>query len=139
MDRVSKEIRSRIMASVRSTGNRSTEQLMIKALRSAGVTGYRKQWPVSGKPDFAWPSLKIALFVDGCFWHGCKRCNRPSRTNLAFWRNKISNNIKRDIRVSRKLRRQGWAVLRVWECDILLPRTLRRIQKTLERRKNNET
>lgn len=128
MDRVSKATRSRIMASVRSKGNRSTEQLMAKILRNAGLRGYRKHWNVAGKPDFAWPDRKIALFVDGCFWHGCPRCNRPSKSNLAFWRKKISDNKRRDLRNSRHLRRRGWKVLRVWECTITSVRTLRRIQ-----------
>src|SRR5882762_6154295 len=107
MDRVSKATRSRIMASVRSKGNRSTEQLMARILRKAGLRGYRKHWQVAGKPDFAWPAKKTALFVDGCFWHGCRRCNRPSKSNLSFWREKISQNRTRDLRVSRQLRRDG--------------------------------
>jgi DNA mismatch endonuclease, patch repair protein len=74
MDRFSKEHRSRIMASVRSRGNRSTEVALGKLLWSAGLRGYRKHWPIEGRPDFAWPQLKIALFVDGCFWHGCPYC-----------------------------------------------------------------
>jgi len=131
MDRVSKTTRSRIMASVRSKGNRSTEKLMAKVLRKAGIRGYRKHLKVVGKPDFAWPDRKIALFVDGCFWHGCPRCNRPSKSNLAFWRKKISDNRRRDLRNSRQLRRQGWKVLRVWECTIISVRTLRRIQRAV--------
>lgn len=131
MDRVSKATRSRIMASVRSKGNRSTEQLMARILRKAGLRGYRKHWKVLGKPDFAWPDRKIALFVDGCFWHGCPRCNRPSKSRVGFWRKKISDNRKRDLRVSRQLRRQGWKVLRVWECTVTSVRTARRIRKVL--------
>ncbi len=134
MDRVSKATRSRIMASVRSKGNRSTEQLMARVLRKAGLRGYRKHWKVQGKPDFAWPDRKIALFVDGCFWHGCPRCNRPSKSNVGFWRRKISANRKRDLRVSRQLRRQGWNVLRVWECTVSSVRTVNRIRKILTAR-----
>ena len=131
MDRVSKATRSRIMASVRSKGNRSTEQLMARILRKAGLRGYRKHWRAPGKPDFAWPDRKIALFVDGCFWHGCPRCNRPSKSRVRFWRKKISDNRKRDLRVSRQLRREGWKVLRVWECRVKSVRTARRILKVL--------
>jgi DNA mismatch endonuclease (patch repair protein) len=104
---------------------------MAKVLRKAGIRGYRKHLKVVGKPDFAWPDRKIALFVDGCFWHGCPRCNRPSKSNLAFWRKKISDNRRRDLRNSRQLRRQGWKVLRVWECTIISVRTLRRIQRAV--------
>ncbi len=127
MDRVSKAIRSRIMASVRSKGNRSTEQLMAKILRKVGLRGYRRHWKVTGKPDFAWPDRKIALFVDGCFWHGCPKCNRPSKSNVSFWRKKVSSNRKRDQRVSRQLRRRGWRVMRVWECAVESDRTKNRI------------
>jgi DNA mismatch endonuclease (patch repair protein) len=131
MDRVSKATRSRIMASVRSKGNRSTERLMAKVLRKEGLRGYRTQWMVPGKPDFAWPDRKIALFVDGCFWHGCPRCNRPSKSHVGFWRKKVSDNRRRDLRVSRRLRRQGWNVLRVWECVVTSARTAQRIRKAL--------
>ena len=128
MDRVSKATRSRIMASVRSTGNRTTEVLMGKLLWNSGLRGYRKHWRVPGKPDFAWPGRKIALFVDGCFWHGCPRCNRPSKSNLAFWRKKIVDNQRRDSKVCRQLRRQGWKVKRVWECRVMSLSTLESIQ-----------
>ena len=133
MDRVSKATRSRIMASVRSKGNRSTEQLMAKILRKTGLRGYRRHWKVPGKPDFAWPKRKTALFVDGCFWHGCPRCNRPSKSNVAFWRKKIASNREQDRRVSRQLRRRGWSVLRVWECAVETSRTVGRIRAALRR------
>lgn len=126
MDRVNKEVRSKIMASVRTSGG-TTERKMEKLLRLRGVRGYRKQWHVAGKPDFAWTKSKVALFVDGCFWHGCPRCDRPSKSNKAFWKAKVVSNQRRDRRVSRKLRKEGWSVLRVWECRIGEARTLARI------------
>jgi DNA mismatch endonuclease (patch repair protein) len=130
MDRVSREVRSKIMASVRTFGG-TTERKMEKLLRKRGVRGFRKQWPVAGKPDFAWPKSKVALFVDGCFWHGCPRCDRPSRSNKKFWRSKIVSNRRRDARVARKLRNDGWSVLRVWECRIGEERTLARIMRAV--------
>ncbi len=136
MDRVSKATRSRIMASVRSKGNRTTEALIGRLLWANGFRGYRKHWHVSGKPDFAWPGRKIAIFVDGCFWHGCPRCDRPSKSNLRFWRQKISGNRNRDARVCRQLRKLGWKVIRIWECAVSSPRTLLRIQKLLVGIKN---
>ena len=135
MDHVSKQVRSRIMASVRSWGNRSTELAMAAVLRHAGLIGYRKHWPIAGKPDFAWPGLKIALFVDGCFWHGCPTCNRPSKSNVSFWEKKVADNQRRDNRVARRLRRDGWSVLRVWECKVGAAATLARVQRTLEGRR----
>lgn len=121
------------MASVRSRGNKSTELALGKLLWAANLRGYRKQWPIAGKPDFAWPGRKVAVFVDGCFWHGCK-CKTLPRTNRKFWRTKIENNKKRDRRVTRELRRLGWTVVRVRECAIMREGTMRKIAAACENR-----
>jgi DNA mismatch endonuclease (patch repair protein) len=118
------------MASVRTVGG-TTERKMEALLRQNGIRGFRKQWPVAGKPDFAWPKSKVALFVDGCFWHGCPRCDRPSKSNTTFWKSKIVSNRRRDARVARKLRNDGWSVLRVWECRIAEERTVARIMRAV--------
>ncbi len=133
MDRVRREVRSRIMASVKSAGG-TAEKALAASLREAGLTGYRRQWPVAGKPDFAWPGLKVAVFVDGCFWHGCPRCDRPSKTNVKFWRRKVEDNRRRDARVTRWLRRRGWSVVRVWECKVRSASAVRRIGRIVEGR-----
>ena len=112
------------MAAVRSRGNTTTELLFGKLLWAAGFRGYRKHWNVAGKPDFAWPGRKIAVFVDGCFWHGCSKCKHLPQTNVEFWRNKIEANQARDKRVTRVLRSQGWRVIRVRECRIRKPSSL---------------
>jgi DNA mismatch endonuclease (patch repair protein) len=130
MDRVSKETRSRIMAAIRSRGNATTELSLGKLLWAADLRGYRKHWRVVGKPDFAWPGRKVAVFVDGCFWHGC-RCKYLPRTNMEFWRNKIETNKRRDRRVSRSLQRAGWKVVRIKECAVRQPSTLTRITKAV--------
>jgi DNA mismatch endonuclease, patch repair protein len=130
MDHVPKEVRSRIMAAIHSRGNTTTERPLAKLLWAAGLRGYRKYWPVAGKPDFAWPGRKVAVFVDGCFWHGC-RCKYLPRTNTEFWRDKIETNKRRDRRVSRKLRRDGWTVVRIKECAVRKPSSLTRIVKAL--------
>jgi len=132
MDRVSPQVRSKIMASVRTAGG-GPERKMDALLRDLGIRGFKKQWPVAGRPDFAWPKLKVALFVDGCYWHGCPRCDRPSKSNLAFWKSKIISNRRRDLRVGRRLRNEGWKVLRVWECRISEERTLSRIARAVQR------
>ena len=131
MDRVSPAVRSRIMAAVKPTGTR-TEIRLARILWQNNLRGYRKHWPVQGKPDFVWPKVKVALFVDGCFWHGCPRCNRRSKSNVKFWRSKIISNRRRDARVARKLRNDGWSVLRVWECKIAEERTLSRIMRAVQ-------
>jgi len=120
--------RSRIMASVRSRGNASTELAMIKALRSHGVIGWRRHLrlilgadPARGwdrstvRPDFAFPRNKLAVFVDGDFWHGHPRNFRQPKANEMYWKAKIEANRKRDLQVTTRLRMKGWKVLRVWE------------------------
>ena len=86
------------------------------------------------RPDFVFLRLRTALFVDGCFWHGCpKHATRP-KSNRAFWRRKLAGNKKRDRLVNRMLRRAGWHVLRIWECELAKKNEnhlLRRIQKGL--------
>jgi DNA mismatch endonuclease (patch repair protein) len=134
VDHVSKEVRSKIMASIRSRGNGTTEIALGKLLRAAGLLGYRKHWPVAGKPDFAWPGRKIAVFVDGCFWHGCTKCKYLPRTNSAFWKAKFAANKKRDRRVSLQLRKRGWIVIRIRECSVRKESALARIAQAVNLR-----
>jgi DNA mismatch endonuclease (patch repair protein) len=119
------------MAAVRSRGNTTTELPLSKLLWEAGMRGYRKHWPVAGRPDFAWPGRKVAVFVDGCFWHGCA-CKYLPRTNTEFWRNKIEANKRRDRSVVRSLRRDGWTVIRVKECAVRKSATLARIVRAVQ-------
>lgn len=109
--------RSELMARCRSKGNASTEGRMVALLRHSKLTGWRRHLSLPGKPDFAWPKRKVALFVDGCFWHGhnCGR-NLTPNSNVEYWRVKIERTQTRDRRISRELRKCGWTVLRVWEC-----------------------
>lgn len=108
--------RSLQMSLVRSKGNRSTELRMLIILRAAHITGWRRHLSLPGRPDFAFPNERLALFVDGCFWHGCPKCaRRPPKSNAPFWAAKIRGNELRDRRVNRELCAQGWRVLRLWE------------------------
>jgi DNA mismatch endonuclease (patch repair protein) len=136
MDRVSKEVRSKNMAAIRSRGNSTTELPLAKLLWTNGMRGYRKHWPVVGKPDFAWPGRRVAVFVDGCFWHGC-HCKCVPRSNAKFWRDKIESNKRRDRRVAQSLRREGWQVIRVKECALREPSTLPRIVRTVAKALTN--
>lgn len=106
------------MSRIKSSSNRSTERVVAKLLCDAGLSGYRKQWPIRGKPDFAWPSRKIAVFVDGCFWHGCAQCCRMPSSNREYWVNKIERNRARDKETTKFLRAQDWYVVRIPECKI---------------------
>ena len=109
------------MAAVRWRGNASTELKTMKLLRENKITGWRRHLPIFGHPDFAFPKSRVALFIDGCFWHGCPRCYHAPQSSKAFWRAKIQRNMRRDLKVSRGLRRRGWKVLRVRECQLKTP------------------
>ena len=103
--------RSEVMSRIRGKGNKSTELKLLALFRQHKVTGWRRHQPLPGKPDFAFPRVKLAVFVDGCFWHGCPRCYIKPRQNAKFWRDKIGGNIRRDRKVSRQLRAEGWSVV----------------------------
>lgn len=135
MDCVSPATRSRIMSAIRARGNRTTEW-RLRALLAAGVRGWCLHPPdIEGHPDFVFPALHIAVFVDGCFWHGCPSCFRLPRSRRSFWKQKIERNRARDRRVRARLRRQGWSVLSVWEHHLVEPSAvLRRIQAAVNRR-----
>ena len=97
----------------------SPELLLRRALRKNGAGGYRLQWDVPGRPDIAYPGRRVAIFVNGCFWHRCPRCNLPlPKSNVDFWRNKFEKNIKRDQNKKELLEESGWKVITVWECEI---------------------
>jgi DNA mismatch endonuclease (patch repair protein) len=110
--------RSKLMGRIRAKGNKSTELRFLSILKQQGVTGWRRHLPVQGRPDFAFPKLRLAVFIDGCFWHGCrKHCVFP-RSNRAFWRTKIRLNIERDAMVAHALALKGWHVVRIWEHEL---------------------
>lgn len=110
--------RSWVMGRVRSRGNRSTEMAFANVLRAQKISGWRRNYPLDGKPDFVFPAARAAVFVDGCFWHGCPIHGTLPKTNRRYWREKIARNIARDGIVSRRLRRRGWHVFRFWEHDL---------------------
>ena len=126
--------RSELMSRVRSKGNETTEGRLARLLRKSGLHGWRRHQPLLGNPDFVWLSRRLAVFVDGCFWHGhaCGR-NVSPRTNAKEWRQKIGRTQERDRRVTRALRRKGWCVARIWECHLARdPRLcVNRIRKAL--------
>jgi DNA mismatch endonuclease (patch repair protein) len=112
-------MRSRAMRAVRSRNNRSTEIPLKMALVRAGLSGWNLHGrSVVGCPDFLFQKKRIALFVDGCFWHGCPKCGHLPSTNAQYWAMKIKLNKKRDRRTTRALRADGYQVLRVWEHEI---------------------
>lgn len=127
-DTYSKQVRSRVMRSVKGRGNASTELKVVRLFRENKITGWRRHLPLVGKPDFAFPKSKVALFVDGCFWHGHDCRNLTPAQNSDYWQKKIARNVARDARVTKELEDKGWRVLRVWECELKEPgRVLRRL------------
>jgi DNA mismatch endonuclease (patch repair protein) len=120
--------RSSVMSRIRGSGNRDTELRMIKLFREHQITGWRRNSRVYGKPDFVFPRERVAVFVDGCFWHGCPKPKHAPlpKSRAEWWQTKLAGNRRRDRNVTRALRNAGWTVVRVWECD-LHPRLWRRI------------
>ena len=131
--------RSEVMSRIRGRGNRSTELKLAAAFRQRGVVGWRRHvllkphiaevdqeprgWHqrVSVRPDFIFRPQKVAVFVDGCFWHGCPQHSKKPMTNSDFWAKKLTGNIQRDQRATRALQAAGWTVLRAWEHDLTNP------------------
>jgi DNA mismatch endonuclease (patch repair protein) len=104
------------MAAVKSRNNATTEIALARLFRKNKITGWRRHLRgVYGKPDFVFLKNKVAIFVDGCFWHGCKAHRTIPVTNKKFWLQKIKGNTERDKAINSKLRYLGWKVLRVWE------------------------
>jgi DNA mismatch endonuclease (patch repair protein) len=130
--------RSEVMSRIRGTGNKGTELRLIRIFRANGITGWRRGRSLAlravgarlealgsktrstgrVKPDFVFPELKVAVFVDGCFWHGCPNHGTKPKTRASFWLAKITGNRARDRRVNRALRGRGWTVVRVWEHEL---------------------
>ena len=131
MDTFNRQKRSWIMAQVKSAGNRSTEACLIAVLRKNGVTGWRRRYPLDGKPDFVFPKARVAVFVDGCFWHGHPTKCRMPKAHRTYWEQKIARNVARDRLVTRSLREKRWKVVRIWEDTVRKPSTIRRLRKAL--------
>jgi DNA mismatch endonuclease (patch repair protein) len=120
------------MSRIRSRGNKKTELALMQVFRQNKITGWRRHQPVFGKPDFIFPNSKLAIFVDGCFWHGCPKHGTQPAGNRSFWKRKFARNQARDRLVNRTLRRAGWQVLRIWEHELARKNEahlLRRIQR----------
>jgi DNA mismatch endonuclease (patch repair protein) len=132
-DVFSKEKRSQVMSRIRGKGNKDTELAMIRIMRKYHIAGWRRNQVVFGKPDFVFPKQKIALFVDGCFWHVCPKHFNMPRNNRTFWEQKLLGNKIRDKYVTRTLKKDQWKVIRFWEHELLYPhRVAKKILKALQ-------
>ncbi|MGH7603976.1 MAG: very short patch repair endonuclease [Gemmatimonadaceae bacterium] len=122
------------MRAVRRSGT-APELALRQHLRDAGVVCQRSRASLPGSPDLVFREEKLAVFVDGCFWHGCKEHRTIPRSNARFWADKIKRNRARDRRVDRDLRALGWTTLRIWEhaVDRLPRRCVARVERALAR------
>lgn len=100
--------------------NTKPEILFRKALWQAEIRGYRLHWKKApGKPDIAFPGKKIAIFLNGCFWHRCPKCNLAlPKNNREFWKKKFGRNVERDREKVEALKSENWQVLVIWECEL---------------------
>ena len=117
-DVFNKEKRSDIMKQVLSKNNKSTELRLMQYFREKQISGWRRQYQVKGHPDFVFLDKRIAIFVDGCFWHGhdCRN-TRPSE-NAEYWQKKREKNVMHDKEVTNAFESRGWKVIRIWECEL---------------------
>lgn len=128
--------RSKNMRAIRSSANATTEKRMISLFLRSRLRGWRVRLKeIPGTPDFVFPDCRLAIFVDGCFFHGCPKCGHIPKTNSEYWEAKILRNRRRDLRISRQLRLLGYSVIRIWECQLRTSpiQCLKRIQRILDR------
>ena len=135
-DKLSKQARSRNMAAIRSTATRPERQV-IRHLRHAGLRVLSNHKDLPGRPDAVIPSTCTVVFVHGCFWHQHGKCldSRLPQSNVQYWKPKLASNKRRDSRRTRQLRRMGWHVFVIWDCQVTsqgLKRLVRRILRLKE-------
>ena len=113
-----KQQRSQIMRKVKSSGNKSTELRLISVFKENNISGWRRNYAVKGHPDFVFLKMKIAVFVDGCFWHGHDCRNTTPSDNKEYWDRKRQRNIQHDREVTAIFEARRWTVIRIWECEL---------------------
>lgn len=117
-DIFNEEKRSDIMQKVHSKNNKSTELKLIQIFKENGIKGWKRNYSVKGHPDFVFLDKKVAVFVDGCFWHGHDCRNTRPSDNAEYWEKKRARNIRHDKEITAIFERRSWTVLRIWECEL---------------------
>ena len=124
------------MSAIKGALNKTTELRLRALFVKRGISGWRvRASNLPGAPDFLFKNARLAVFVDGCFWHGCPRCGHVPKTNKPYWRAKIKRNKQRDRKTTRELKKLGLKVVRIWECQLrakpkaCLGRVLRAVRK----------
>ncbi|MEZ7892706.1 MAG: very short patch repair endonuclease [Candidatus Wallbacteria bacterium] len=138
-DTVDKQTRSKIMQKVKSFDT-SIEVKLRKELWKHEIKGWRKNYKkLIGKPDIVFTKYKIAIFINGCFWHGCPKCYRLPQTNKKYWINKVNKNTLRDKNNIKILMKIGWTVINFWEHEINnnILKCINKIKKNLKIKKGN--
>lgn len=142
--------RSDVMSRIRGAGNKSTELALVAAFKKAGIKGWRrhvglkfkrelkpgtladaKRKSLVVKPDFVFRKERVAVFVDGCFWHQCPLHSKVPENNRGFWERKLQTNVERDVIADNTLKAEGWMVLRIWEHCLRDPQSLRAVLTSL--------
>jgi len=117
VDVLTKKQRSYNMARIKSKDT-GPEMILRRLLSKNKVRGYKLQYKIFGKPDLVFPKNRLAVFIDGCFWHKCPLCFVKPASRIEFLKEKIRNNLKRDKEVNKLLAKNGWKVLRIWEHEL---------------------
>jgi DNA mismatch endonuclease (patch repair protein) len=133
-DVFTKAKRSEVMSRVHGRGNKATELAVVAIFRQHKIKGWRRHQRVFGSPDFIFAKSRLAVFVDGCFWHGCPKHKTRPASNRAFWKRKLDRNKTRDQLVTQTLCASGWKVLRIWQHELRRKnrtRLLNRIRRVL--------
>jgi len=133
-DNLKPDDRKRTMRAVKSKGTK-LEKRLFAMLAGMGISGWKKNaLSVIGKPDIAFLDQKVAIFVDGCFWHGCPYCRRKiPKTNRAYWKRKINRNVELARFYNEQLSRDSWTVIRIWEHEITDTAKLKSCMKELKK------
>lgn len=133
MEQISQEKRSEIMSKVRSKETK-LEIEFRKILWAQGLRYRKNNTKLFGKPDISFGGKKTVIFIDSCFWHGCREHLRLPSTNVEYWKNKINRNRKRDKEVSDHYSKKGWYIIRIWEHDLKKSRRINGIIRTIDRK-----
>ena len=128
-DVFNKEKRSDIMRAVKGKNTKSTELAMIALFKEYHITGWRHSYEVKGHPDFVFLGKRIAIFVDGCFWHGHDCRNTRPSDNAEYWAKKRERNVRHDREITERFEKRGWTVIRIWECEL----KKKNLQQTVEK------
>ena len=120
--------RSEIMKKVRSKNNKSTELKLIQIFKENNIHGWRRNYKVKGHPDFVFLNKKIAIFVDGCFWHGHDCRNTKPKDKQEYWDKKRERNMKHDKEITEYFENRGWTVIRIWECELKNKKALEKLK-----------